>query len=574
MKVKQGFEEVISRRINWVLLFFLLATGTLLGKIFLMQVVYHREYVDLASKQHLLVQDIFSERGSIFLKDKKGELVPLALNKIQKNLVVSPRELKKPEEVADFLSSRINIPKEELLAKFDDKENSYKIIAKKLEASLAEEIEVKKFPGVFFEEERRRIYPHDNLGAQLVGFASKNTDTEVGKYGLESFYEKDLSGAKGFFEGVKDAAGSWIALGKRIMRPPKNGTDLVLTIDYNIQFKAEEILKSAKEKWGASSGSVLVLEPKTGKILAMAANPSFNPNEFGKEKNFSVFINPLIESMFELGSVLKPITMAGALAEGKVTPETTYQDPGKIAIKNYVIENFDGKSHGVQTMTQVLEKSLNTGAVFASQLLGHAKHYEYLKKFGFGQKTGIDLPGETPGNLSNLKSGQGLDYMTASFGQGIAVTPLQLAMAIGAVANQGKLMKPYVVEKVIDDAGNERDKNPETVREVISKETAETLTKMLVSVVRNGFDKAGIKGYFVAGKTGTAQIPRKDGRGYSGEVIHTFVGYAPAFDPNFLALIQINEPTGNKFAANTLPPFFHDLAQFILNYYEVPPDEK
>jgi cell division protein FtsI/penicillin-binding protein 2 len=197
-----------------------------------------------------------------------------------------------------------------------------------------------------------------------------------------------------------------------------------------------------------------------------------------------------------------------------------------------------------------------------------------LEKFGFGAKTGVDLPGEVAGNISNLKNGRDIDYATASFGQGISVTPLQLAMAIGAIANQGKLMKPYVIEKIIDDSGGEIKKEPETKSEVIHKDIAETLTKMLVSVVRSGYDnRAGVKGYFVAGKTGTAQVPEKNGRGYSDKVTHTFVGYAPAFDPKFLILIQLNEPKGNRFAANTLTPTFHNLAEYILNYYEVPPDD-
>ena len=348
-----------------------------------------------------------------------------------------------------------------------------------------------------------------------------------------------------------------------------------MSIDYNIQRKIEILLASAREKWQADSGAILVLEPRTGKILAMAANPVFDPNEFSKEKNFSVFLNPLIESMYELGSVLKPVTMASGLQEKLVQPDTTYEDPGVIKVGGFTIKNFDGKSYKIQTMTQVLEKSLNTGAVYVAKLLGHERQLDYLKKFGFGQKTGIDLPGEVAGKISNLTAGREIDFVTAAFGQGIAVTPLQLAMALGAVANEGKMMKPYVVEKVVDDSGNEINKNPQVVKEVIFKETAEKLTKMLVSAVRNGLEnRAGVKGYFVAGKTGTAQIPRRDGPGYSDKVIHSFVGYAPAFNPRFLVLLQLNEPKGNRFASNTLTPVFHDLAEYILNYYEVPPDEK
>ena len=226
-------------------------------------------------------------------------------------------------------------------------------------------------------------------------------------------------------------------------------------------------------------------------------------------------------------------------------------------------------------MSQVIEKSLNTGVVYVARLIGKEAHREFLRRFGLGEKTGVDLPGELSGDISNLEEGRDIDFATAAFGQGIAVTPLQTAMAIGAIANHGILMKPYVVERITEDSGNEMRREPETVRRVISEKTAEELTKMLVATVRNSFEnRANVKGYFVAGKTGTAQIPREDGKGYSDDVIHTFVGYAPAFDPKFLVYIQLNKPKGNRFAANTLTPFFHDLAEYMLNYYEIPPDER
>lgn len=511
----------------------------------------------------------------IYAHDRFDTSVALAFNRMEKILVASPKDIEDPQKTASFIAKELKLDEKELVKKFSQKEDAYEVVAKRITPEKVERIEQVKPDGIFFEEERRRIYPYGTLGAQLIGFVSKEESEEEGRYGAERFYENDLAGIKGLFEGVKGTSGFWVALGKRIIRPPKNGSDIVLTVDYNIQQKTEEILAKTKKKWGAVSGAILVVEPKSGKILALSVDPAFDPNDFSKEKDFSVFLNPLVESSYELGSVLKPITMAGGLQEGVVKPDTTYEDPGEIRIGGYKINNFDGKAHGVQTMTQVLEKSLNTGAVHVARLLGRERQVDYLKKFGFGVKTGIDLPGEVVGNMSNLRAGHEIDFATASFGQGIAVTPLQLAYAIGAIANEGKLMRPYVVEKIIDDSGNERKIEPQLTREVISKETAETLTKMLVSAVRAGFEnRAGVKGYFVAGKTGTAQIPRRDGPGYSDKVIHTFVGYAPAFDPRFLVLLQLNEPQGNRFAANTLTPAFHDLAEYILNYYEIPPDEK
>lgn len=541
----------------------------------MLQVVYHSEYRALAARQHRLTREIVSNRGTIYAREKDDTFVPLTLNNIEKGLAASPKLIKEPAKAADLLAQELGIDEEELLRKLSNQESLYAVIAKKVAPKKAEELASKLPQGLFFEEKIKRAYPHGSFASNVMGFVSKESDREEGRYGLEKFYETSLSGKEGFFEGAKSASGFWVALGKRIISPPQNGSSLFLTVDYNIQFKAEEVLDRAKEKWGADSGALLVLDPKTGKILAMAARPSFDANAYSKEKDFSVFLNPLVESMFELGSVLKPITMVSALEAGVVRPDSTYEDSGEVKIGGYSVKNFDGKAYHRQTMTQVIEKSLNTGAVYVARLLEKDRHLEYLRRFGFGEKTGVDLPGELAGDISNLKAGRDIEFATASFGQGIAITPLQLAQAIGAIANGGKLMQPYIVEKIVNDSGNEVKKEPKMIRQVITKERAEEVTKMLVSTVRNSFEnRAQIKGYFVAGKTGTAQIPSKDGRGYSDRVIHTFVGYAPAFNPRFLVLLQLNEPQGNRFAANTLTPAFHDLAEYILNYYEVPPDEK
>ncbi|OHA04184.1 MAG: hypothetical protein A3J58_01130 [Candidatus Sungbacteria bacterium RIFCSPHIGHO2_02_FULL_52_23] len=575
-EVKKSFDKVFERRIRAVLLFFLVACAVLVGRLFIMQVVRHSQYTNLAIKQHGLTEELSSERGMILAVDKDGAEVPLALNKTYKVLVASPKTIKHPEETASLLASVFSLNQADVLARLSKAGDPYEIIARRIESQAAEEFLQRGIEGISFEDEMRRVYPNGTMASHLLGFVSGATGGESGQYGIERFFENELSGAVGLLSGMKDASGFLLALGRRVIHPPENGSSVTLTIDYSVQRKAEDVLAAAVSKWGASSGLVIVLDPKTGRILAEASRPAFDPNAFSGEKDFSIFLNPAVEASYELGSVMKPITMAAALEEKKVTPDSTYNDTGEVRIGSFTIRNFDGNAYHTQTMTQVLEKSLNTGLVHVARLLGKAKQEEYFGRFGFGDKTGIDLPGEVAGDLSNLEHGRDSDFATASFGQGIAVTPIQLAAATAAIANKGVLMKPYVVEKIRDDSGNETMRSPETVRSVISPETAETLTKMLVSVVKNGYeDRAGVKGYLIAGKTGTAQIPRRDGKGYMEDgAIHTFVGYAPAFDPKFLILIQLNEPKGNRFAANTLTPVFHDLAEFILHYYEVPPDEK
>ena len=571
--MKQLANSNFRRRIHILLFFFFLLCTALIGRLFILQIVNHRVYAEAAARTHRRIEELPPERGAIVAQDKNGTYIPIAFNTAYITVIASPKDIKNPDRIATQLAAILNLPeaviREQLLKKDDPRE----VIAKGVTREIASTIEAFRLPGISFEEENRRTYPNGILAGHLLGFVSKETDTFTGKYGIERQFNADLSGEKGIIEGAQDTAGFWVALGRRIINPPKNGSDIVLTIDYNIQEKAEAILDSYRTKWGAVSGTMIVLDPKTGKILALAGRPAFNPNTFSKERDFSVFLNPVVESVYEFGSVVKPVTMAAGIQEGVVNSDATYEDKGEIKIGGYTIKNFDERAYGIQTMTQVLEKSLNTGAVYVARLLGREKEREYFAQFGFGVKTGIDLPGEVSGNTEHLVSGKEIDFATAAFGQGITATPLQMALAIGAIANGGMLMKPIIIEKVIDDAGNESRVSPITVRQIISKETADMVTKMLISVVRNGYEnRAGVKGYFVAGKTGTAQIPKRGG--YSDQVIHTFVGFAPAFNPRFLALLQLNEPKGNRFAANTLTPAFQELATYILNYYEVPPDEK
>lgn len=573
--MKKTLDINIQRRITIILFFFLIALLSLFSRFFILQIVHYKDYSFLAARQYSSSLNIAPERGIILVQDKNAKRIPIALNQSQKALIASPKHVQDPEVVSKLLSTEFGLTQKDIFEKLSKSEDQYEVIIKKVGEEQAQKISEKRLPGFFFEEEKHRIYPQNTLASHILGFVSVDKQYEVGKYGLEKFYNNDLSRQQNFFEGLSDSENLVASFGKKIINPPKNGFDIVTTIDLNIQLKTQEIIKKAVEKWQATSGTTLVLEPDTGKILAGESYPSFNPNEFYKIKNFSLFLNPLIEAFYEFGSVLKPITMAAGIEEKKINPTSVYEDKGEIKIKGYTIRNFDEKAYGFQTITQVLEKSLNTGAVHVARLIGKDIHKEYLRKFGLGEKSGVDLPGEVSGKLSHLEANRDIDFATASFGQGLAITPIQLASAIGAIANGGNLMKPYVVEKIIDGSGNEIIKKPEIRRNVISRETSEALTKMLVSAVKNGFEnRAGIKGYFVAGKTGTAQIPKKEGRGYSDKVIHTFVGYAPAFRPKFLILLQLNEPKGNRFAANTLTQPFHDLAEYILNYYEVPPDEK
>lgn len=416
----------------------------------------------------------------------------------------------------------------------------------------------------------KRFYPEGSLSSSVLGFLGFKGKDRVGQYGVEAYYETWLSGAVGT-QNILDrfALGSTGSNSGNGLNP---GSSLILTIDKNIQFFAETKLKELVTKWEASGGNIIIQDPKTGAILAMANYPAFDPNNYW-EYSLERFLNTNIQETFEPGSSFKPITMAAALETDAVGPQTQYFDSGEVQVAGYTIKNYDLKSNGYQTMAQVLEKSINTGAIFAMRKTGQEKFLEFVEKFGFGRKTDIDIDGEVSGNIENLYSGREINFVTASFGQGVAVTPLQLVNAYSAIANGGKLMRPFVVEKIIKPNGESVLIRPEVVGEPVSPETASQLSEMLVSVIEQGaIKKARVAGYKIAGKTGTAQEFSPEG-GYSEFLLHNLVGFGPVGDPQFTVMVKLDRPKGVETAAVSLADTFGDIFRFLFNYYEIPPSE-
>ena len=391
-----------------------------------------------------------------------------------------------------------------------------------------------------------RLYPLNTLAAQTLGFVGYNNNGRAGQYGIEGYYDVELT----------------------------SGHDLVLTIDKNIQEMAEAKLAAVLKKWNSPSGAIIIEDPQSGAILALAASPSFDPNHY-RDYGLKHFTNPAVQAVYEPGSSFKPITMSAAVDSGAVTPDSGYEDSGAVQSGGYTIKNFDEQAHGWQTMRQVLEHSLNTGAIFAEQKTGDDNFLNYVVGFGFGQKSGVDLPGEVGGNIANLYTGYKTNFLTAAFGQGVAVTPIQLVNAYATIANGGKLLQPRLVKRVIAKDGRVTDSRTKIIGQPVKDGTARQLQTMLVDVVDKGFDKARITGYDVAGKTGTAQIPAPGG-GYleHDQFIHNFVGFAPAYDPRFVALIKMDRPKGIKFAADSLSPVFGDIARYLIRYFNIPPSRK
>jgi cell division protein FtsI/penicillin-binding protein 2 len=428
--------------------------------------------------------------------------------------------------------------------------------------------------GIYHSIEAYRYYPENDVASQLLGFVRSDNGVLSGSYGLEGFFDKELSGTKGYLKSDVGAGVGVNILDDQEYVKAINGSDLILTIDRSIEFFVCGQLQEAAKLHKSDSASVVVVDPKTGAIIAMCSWPDFDPNNFQATDDLNVFNNPIVFQQYEPGSVFKAITMAAALNEGKVTPDTTYEDKGFIMEKGWKkpINNAEAGAHGVVSMTYVLEESLNTGAVFAMQQVGAPTFAKYVQSFGFGVRTGVELESESQGNINNLlvKKINNLDADTASFGQGLSVTPLQMLMAYAAIANGGTLLKPYVVKEIVDADGNKSETKPVTVRQVITQKAADLLSGMLVSDVESGnSQKTKIPGYYVAGKTGTAQIPNKGGY-LANETIHTFIGFAPADNPKFVMLVKFDNPKDFPYADYTATPLFKTIADFMLKYYQVP----
>lgn len=555
---------------------FVLLMGLIIFRFTTFQVIKGEEFRQLAEGQRTLQTKLLQERGVIEVTDKYSTKPYLVATNVTRQLLfVDPALVEDPVELSQTLSSILQIDQAELLAKISDKTKRYVPIRKQLSDDMLARIKELKIRGLGFDPELVRVNPEKEFLAHVLGFVGYDGDKRVGLYGIERAFESFLAGKQGRILQEGDSRGRWIFGSKRDVEEPVNGSTILLTVDRSIQYKVEEVLKEAIDTHKADGGSAIVMDPKTGMVLAMASYPTFDVNEYSKAKDPAVFNNNALIEPYEPGSVFKAVTMAAALDTEKVTPDSTYTDTGQVAIDKFVIKNSDQKAHGKRTMTQVMEESLNTGVIYAKNLVGNEKFYEYIKRFGFGEKTGIELP-EAKGNLDNLKAKILVNYHTASFGQGILVTPIQLVCAYAAMANKGVMMRPYIVQSVLNEDGTSQNTSPIAVSRVISEKTSEEISKMLVSVVESGHGKkAAVPGYFIAGKTGTAQVPKKNDRGYEeGNNIGTFVGYGPVENPRFVAIVRINHPRTVEYAESTAAPAFGKIAEFVLDYMNIPPNRE
>jgi cell division protein FtsI/penicillin-binding protein 2 len=560
-------------RVNIILFLILIFGAAIISRLFFLQILDRKLYQAQALGQQVAFNNVTGARGQIFCENSQetkgsqgsGEVKSLAINKDSWTISVNPKDILDKPAFAAALSKTINQSQEQIVSEISGKD-SYVVIQKDLSSVELNKIKGLNLKGLSWENVPDRFYPQGGMASQTLGFLG---GAGSGQYGIEGYYDDILKGKVGVQE-QKSGLDSIFSNDDQISL---DGSDVYLTLDYNIQFQAEQLLEQEQKKDDIESGQIIVLKPDTGRILALANFPNFDPNKYSKAPNLDIFQNSTVQKLFEPGSIMKPFTMAAALNEGKITPDTTYTDTGVVTFGSKSIHNFDNEKYGLQTMTQVLESSINTGAVFAEQQIDHKIFFDYIDKFGFTSKTGVDLQGEVYSRNDLLKSGPDIEFATAAFGQGIELTPMQIARGFCAIANGGKLVRPYIVEKIIN-GKDETDTIPEVSDPIVSQQTISQLNTMLIDVADKGFNGvAKIPGYYMAGKTGTAQIPLPNGRGYEPDsnTIQSFVGYGPALNPQFLILVKLDKPKVPKSALSAVP-VFKQLAKYIINYWQIPPD--
>jgi len=553
-------------KVLYILLALLLVI--VVGKLFQRQILEHSYFAALARSQHLTSEIIPALRGEILVYDQElRENYPLATNVTLFTLSAVPKQIRYPELTASKLKPFLPDWDEEKLKEELSSDKLYlPPLKRKLTEEETQEIKALELPGIYITTDKYRYYPEGTLAAHVLGFVNRD---RIGQYGVEGFFEEQLHGVDGFLRAERDTQGQQIALGQRRSLEPQEGISIVLTLNRAIQYYAEKALKEAVEKHQAKQGSVIIMDPKTGEILAMASYPNFDPNLYN-ETPIEHFTSINVSGVYEPGSVFKIITMASAIDAGLVSPNTTYVDSGSVQILDRTIKNSQDKVYGEVNMTKVIEQSINTGAVFAAQKLGKQLFYKYLKDFGFTDKTGVELAGEVRSGIKVPRQWTDVDLATMSYGQGIAVTPIQLLTAMAAIANGGKLMQPHLTQEILYDRGPVKIA-PREIAQVVSPQTAQLVSAMMVNVVENGHgQRAGVPGYYIGGKTGTAQIPVPGGYA-ANRTIGTFVGFGPAENPQFAMLVRIDEPKDVQFAESSAAPLFGRIAKFILDYLQIPP---
>jgi cell division protein FtsI/penicillin-binding protein 2 len=599
---------MLPNRIRIISYFMLAIALVLVVKLYSVQIIHYSDFSEKADRQYQRPSGTIFNRGTIYFQSKDGQLISAATLKTGFTVSINPRTIQAPiaintsknsnsdnsanqtavnpnsgdqiEEIYKQINAIIPIDHDTFIQKANKQNDSYEEIAKHIDEDSGLKIDALKLPGVSIYKDRWRYYPGGELASHVLGFMGYNnnkdgTDNDyTGRYGLEKYYDDVLKRDSddlytNFFAEI------FSNIHNALSSDQKMEGDLVTTIEPDTQKYLEDTLSQIQKKYSSESTGGIIMDPKTGAIYAMAKVPTFDPNNLKAVSDISVLSNDLVENVYEMGSIIKPLTMSVGVDVGRVTASTTYDDKGFVKVDDRTIYNFDKKGRGVIPLLYAMAKSLNTGFVFVEQQIGNALFSQYFQNFGLGMKTGIDLPNEATGLINNLKHNRDVEFVTAAFGQGIAISPIETIRAEAAIANGGYLVTPHIVQKINYRIGYSKNVEPPAGDRVISENTALAVTRMLVNNVDTSLLNGKSKNdrYSIAAKTGTAQIASPSTGGYlPDEYLHSFIGYLPAYNPRFIVFMYTYKPKGVSYASETLAQPFIDMTKYLINYYQLAPD--
>lgn len=563
-------------RIRLISVCILLFACMLFVKLYSVQIIHSDEFIERADRQYQRPANAFN-RGTIYFSDRENNIISAATLKTGFILVINPKILQTNKSIDEAYNKLVQvIPANDLnyndfYVRASKPGDTYEEIKKQIDEELGTQINELKIPGVSLLKDKWRYYPGGTLASHLLGFMAFKENDLAGRYGLERFYENVLRR-----ENDNVYVNFFAELFSNFKKTVENGGqlegDVITNIEPRTQAYLETALKDISRQYSSEKTGGIILNPQTGEVYAMALSPTFDPNNF-KDANVNDFKNDIVESVYEMGSIIKPLTLAVGIDLGKVNASSTYNDTGSVTSDGRTIYNFDKKGRGTITLQYALSKSLNTAFAYIVGRTGNKALGEYFEKFGLGEKTGIDLPNEGNGLISNLKSPRDIEYITASFGQGIAVTPIEVARAFSAIANGGKLITPHIAKKIQYRVGINKEIDGGDSERVMKESTAKQVANMMVYNVDHSLldGKAMNPRYSIAAKTGTAQIA-ENGKYAEDRFLHSFVGFLPASDPKFVVMLYTVNPRGVSFASETLAKPFMDMTKFLINYYQLPPD--
>jgi len=557
--------KINRKRIYFLFILFFIAFSLISYRLVSIQYLDASRYRSYAQFQHTDEFKLYSKRGKIF--DRNG--IELAISLIEKTIYANPQEVLDPSYQAEILSGLLDIDKEELELKLSDKEHGFVYLKRKVASEEAEEVANLGLHGIYIQDETKRYYPQDELAAQIVGFTG--TD-DIGLYGIEIQYESILRGVDGKAVAEKDVFGNVIPGNIKSYIDPVDGKDIVLTIDSQIQYITEKNLEQVCKDYNASGATAIVMDPNSGEIFAMATYPSFNPNNY-QDFDANQYKAGAISFTYEPGSTFKVINVAGALENNTVGKDQVFDLPPSIRVSDRIIKEIFRTSNIQYSTREIIQYSSNVGAVMLALSMGDKLYWENMNKFGFGQVTGLELPGEENGILHDYKTWPASTIGALAIGQSVSVTPLQLLRAVSSIANGGYLIKPTILKEIkLGDLNGSGD--PDNKIQIISNSTSVSIKEMMLAVVDNGTGtRAQIEGIKVCGKTGTAEKANENGIGYSeGRSITSFIGFAPYDDPEIAIIVVVDEPTGEErtvWGGTVAAPVFKNIMEYSLNHLKV-----